>query len=86
MQDSSSGFGRSFGSNRSEGTNKGIVDVTPKKQPTILIKTREPTNEDALSKVSQKEEIKASAPSTKENEGKSSFIFIILFLSNVKLD
>lgn len=84
LQDTSSGFGRAFAGNRSESTtSKPVTDSTPKKQPTILIKTREPTNED-VSKSSQKEETKANVPSSKENEGNLSFYctdqFLVIFI------
>lgn len=49
-------------------TSKLVTDSTPKKQPTILIKTREPTNEDTLSKTVQKEETKTNIPTSKEND------------------
>lgn len=81
MKDTSSGLGRSFGSSRSDSSSsKGNIDTAPKKQPTILIKTREPTTEDILSKAaSQKEETKTSTPA-KENEGKIVYFVLNLYI------
>ncbi|KAJ8932350.1 hypothetical protein NQ314_014717 [Rhamnusium bicolor] len=82
----SSSFGRGLFGSKSEGSSfskfskesskegTAATDAPPKKQPTILIKAREPTNDDiaaASPKRAQKEEISTNitiATSSKENE------------------
>lgn len=80
-------FGRTFAGNRVDNAcSKGTSDVIPKKQPTILIKTREPTTEDTLSKLSHKDEIKTSTHSTKESDGKiNELLSIYVFVKSEKL-
>lgn len=85
FQETSSGFGRNFANNRSESNSKKILEVAPKKQPTILIKAREPTNEEPLPKSCQKEETKASVPTSKDTEGKA-FNFLYFFHNSNWLD